>query len=579
MKYLVVLVVITGLAFGGNIDKNLAVEMALAEPGEQLPVMIIFDAVLDMEYINTATAGMDYWARREFVVNLLMSKAETSQSGVLKVLENSPAELVSDIKPFWIVNGIYCKATTDVINSVMDAPGVAYLEFGRTPREGNALIDPMNIRDVENGDVSDGTAWGVTKVNAPSVWGMGYDGDGIIVSIVDTGVNYNHLDLQNHMWSSGSYTNGWDFFDGDSDPMDDYGHGTHCAGSVASDGSAGTNCGVAPGAIIMALRINYYYGGESTWIEAFEFSTTHGARVISTSLGTDHGSMAGTMRQAQENLLAAGLCHSIAAGNSGPGSQTIGNPGDCPPPWLHPDQTLTGGLSAVTTVGATDSNDNIASFSSRGHSTWQSDAPWYDYPDSGGGLIDPDIAAPGVNITSCTWPSNSGYTTMDGTSMATPHVAGVMALLLDAVPSLTPADVEYYMEMNALELGASGKDNTYGAGRVDAYDAVSAALGGTGTTDDQIGVVSTPGILLSPVTPNPVMASAQFTVSTGSTCPADISIFDISGRKVAVIQNGEMEAGAHAFRWTPPSGVSNGIYFVQVVSQGELVTERFTIIR
>nr|MBC8428702.1 S8 family peptidase [FCB group bacterium] len=225
------------------------------------------------------------------------------------------------------------------------------------------------------------------------------------------------------------------------------------------------------------------------------------------------------------------------------------------------------------------SNDNIASFSSRGHSTWQSDAPWYDYPDSGGGLIDPDIAAPGVNITSCTWPSNSGYTTMDGTSMATPHVAGVMALLLDAVPSLTPADVEYYMEMNALELGASGKDNTYGAGRVDAYDAVSAALGGTGTTDDQIGVVSTPGILLSPVTPNPVMASAQFTVSTGSTCPADISIFDISGRKVAVIQNGEMEAGAHAFRWTPPSGVSNGIYFVQVVSQGELVTERFTIIR
>ena len=581
MKHLIVIVLFAGALLAGNIDFTLTREMDIAVPGEQLPVMIIFETSLDLDYINTATSSMEYWDKREFVVSLLKCNAISSQLEVLAILESSPKELVSEIKPFWIVNGIYCEITVDVIKSVCNLPGVSYLEYGRSPEEGIALIEPVNIRPVEKTDTMDGYAWGVSKVNAPSAWSQGYLGEGIIVSIVDTGVNYNHIDLSSHMWSDSEagYYNGWDFYDDDGDPMDSYGHGTHCAGSVAGDGSAGVIAGVAPYATIMALRINYYSGGESTWLEAYEFSIDHGARVISTSLGTSHGSMAGTFRQAEENILAAGVCHAVAAGNSGPGAQTIGCPGDCPPPWLHPDQGVTGGLSAVTTVGATDSGDTVASFSSRGYSTWSSDYPWYDYPDSGGGLIDPDICAPGVNIMSCDWSDTDGYTTMDGTSMATPHVAGLMALILNVDPSLSPATVEYVLEMTALELGASGKDNAYGSGRIDAYQAVMHALSWTKTTESQAGEIVSPAILLAPVAPNPVTSSARFVLNTSSASPVSIEVYDISGRKTAIIYSGELEAGIHSFQWTPPTEIANGMYFVQASSIDGTTTERFTLIR
>ncbi|MBD3277750.1 MAG: S8 family serine peptidase, partial [Candidatus Aegiribacteria sp.] len=190
---------------------------------------------------------------------------------------------------------------------------------------------------------------------------------------------------------------GWDFDNNDGDPMDSNGHGTHCAGSVAGDGNAGTETGVAPGATIMALRVGVTFADEVDVWDAFQFSIDYGADVISTSLGWPQNQSPDrtTWRESEENVLAAGLCHSVAAGNEGGGTGDWGDirtPGDCPPPWLHPDQTTTGGLSAVVTVGATDDTDNIASFSSVGYSTWMYDDPWYDYNDTAPniGLIDPD---------------------------------------------------------------------------------------------------------------------------------------------------------------------------------------------
>ncbi len=578
MRYILPLVCIVGILAAGSMDANLRSEIAAALPGEKIPVMILTGCDLDLEFVETATAGMGYWERREFVIDLLQSKARAAQQGILDELATYPEELVSGVKSFWLVNAVYCHATPEVIESIRERGDVAALELGRHPEEGIALIEPTEVRDVEAGDVVDGNAWGVDKINAPGAWGLGYEGAGIIVAIVDTGVNYNHVDLADHMWSGSGYTNGWDFYDNDGDPMDDYGHGSHCAGSVASDGTAGTVCGVAPEATIMALRIDYYYGGESTWIAAWEFGAEYGARVLSTSLGEPHGSMSASFRTSNENLLALGMCSSISAGNSGPGSQTIGSPGDCPPPWLHPDQPQSGGLSAVTTVGATDSGDNIASFSSRGHSTWGSDAPWYDYPDTGGGLIDPDVSGPGVNVTSCTWPNNNSYTTMSGTSMAAPHVAGLMALILDANPSLSPAQVEEILETTSLDLGSGGKDNTYGAGRIDAYEAVQEALG-TGVAEDQSGLVPATGLHLSPVVPNPVTGSMEFSVSMTETGTTELAVFDLTGRKVAVINQGMMEDGVHTYVWTPPAGVGSGLYFLTVTSPEGTATERFTVVR
>ncbi len=144
-------------------------------------------------------------------------------------------------------------------------------------------------------------------------------------------------------------------------------------------------------------------------------------------------------RQAFDNVLAAGVVSSVAAGNEGeqqglyPVPDNIRTPGDCPPPpWLHPDQTLTGELSSVICVGATNSGDGVAGFSGRGPCTWQSVSPYNDYPyPSDIGLIRPDISAPGVNIKSLAHYSNTGYESgWEGTSMATPCAAGIMALML-----------------------------------------------------------------------------------------------------------------------------------------------------
>jgi hypothetical protein len=157
--------------------------------------------------------------------------------------------------------------------------------------------------------------------------------------------------------------------------------------------------------------------------------------------------------------------------------QNVRTPGDCPPPWLHPDQTTTGGIAAVVCIGATDANDNIANFSSRGPVSWQSISGYNDYPyNPDMGLIRPDVCAPGVNIKSCLWNNNSGYQFMDGTSMATPGVAGVMALMLSKNPQITPAEICEILETTALHLpnASSPKGNIFGSGRIDAFEAVSA---------------------------------------------------------------------------------------------------------
>jgi len=203
---------------------------------------------------------------------------------------------------------------------------------------------------------------------------------------------------------------------------------------------------------------------------------------MSMSIGWHHNwsPARGTWRETLDNALAAGVVAAIAAGNEG-GSPTnpddVRTPGDCPPPWLNPDQTLIGGVSACVCIGATDNNDNLASFSARGPSEWEAISPYNDYPFNPElGLIRPDVCAPGVNIKSCNAFNINGYTSMSGTSMATPGVAGVMALLMSKIPNLTPSAIDIALETTAVDLGASGKDNLFGAGRIDALLAISSLV-------------------------------------------------------------------------------------------------------
>jgi len=470
-----------------KIDTELQEEMQFRDDNELIKINIILKAQYDQSELGSKAAIYRLKEdRRTFVVNELKRYSQETQQEIMSYLTNfERSNSVSEIKQFWIFNGISCNATKEVIEELSYLDDILIIGFDK---EHNWIFEDENPRP------ADGTreiTYNVLKVNAHLVWDLGYEGEGIIVAIVDTGVNYNHNDLKTHMWTHPDYPNhGWNFVGNNNNPMDDHNHGTHCAGTVAGDGTAGSQTGMAPKAQIMAIKVwnSQGSGGTSSMCQGIQFAVEKGAHIVSMSGGVWGGGSAAEriqFRNTMNNVLDAGLIASIAAGNDHTGTyyQAIPNqvrvPGNCPPPWLHPDQTTQGGISSVVCVGATNETDNIASFSSWGPVTWQTISGFNDYPyNPGMGLIRPDVCAPGVNIKSCSRTNVNGYQLMDGTSMATPCVAGVMALMLSAYPELTPAKICEILETTAVHLpnASSPKGNTYGSGRINAFEAVSAVL-------------------------------------------------------------------------------------------------------
>jgi subtilisin family serine protease len=469
---------------GITVTKDLIEQMDQNKANELIRINIRLVSQYDLQNLNKALTGMERSARRAVVVSELKEFSNKSQKDILTYLETKSNENQAQlIFSLWINNVITCMASNEVIYDLSQRSDIDRIDLDE---ERNMLMEV----EITPGDEPEGgkgvneITWNVTKVNVPAIWALGYTGTGIKVGVLDTGVNYNHVDLADHMWSDPSYPyHGYDFVNNDNNPMDDHGHGTHCAGTVAGDGTAGSQTGMAPDATIMALKVlsSTGNGTESGVWAAIQFTVEHGGDIISMSLGWQHswGVDRPSWRNSFNNALAAGVIASVAAGNEGdqqgtyPIPDNVRTPGDCPPPWLNPDQTLTGGISAVVCVGATSSNDNIAYFSSRGPVTWSAINPFNDYAyNPGMGLIRPDVSAPGDNIKSLAHYSNTGYEDgWSGTSMATPCVAGVMALMLNKNPNLTPAEINMALETTAVELGAAGKDNVYGAGRINALAA------------------------------------------------------------------------------------------------------------
>jgi len=468
-----------------KIDIGLQKEMQLRNQEELIRVNIILTAQYDqLELRSNAAIYRSKEEKRSFVVNELKRHSKETQQEVMSYLEHfAQNESVSDITSFWIFNGITCYATKEVIEALSYLDDVLIIGFDK---EDKWIPEYGESHPVDGGKE---ITWNVTKINAHLVWELGYTGEGIIVGVLDTGVNYNHHDLRDHMWTHPDYpNNGWNFNGNNNNPMDGHGHGTHCAGTVAGDGTSGSQTGMAPNAIIMALKVwdNSGSGTVSQMCAGFQFGVEHGAHVLSMS-GGKHGSTATDadwiqFRNTMNNVLEAGVIAPVAAGNEGPGGygpvsppKSVRIPSSCPPPWLHPDQTTIGGISSVVSVGATDINDNIAGFSSRGPVTWQNIAGYNDYPyNPGMGLLRPDVVAPGVNIKSLAHNNVTGYASgWDGTSMACPAVAGVMALMLERNSELTPAEICEILETTTIKFSPT-KDNIFGSGRVNALEAVNA---------------------------------------------------------------------------------------------------------
>jgi len=333
------------------------------------------------------------------------------------------------------------------------------------------------------------------QISAPEVWNVGYDGSGVTVAVIDTGIDASHPDLKGKVI-------GWkDFVNNKTTPYDDNGHGTHVAGIIASTGAAsdGKYKGVAPGAKLVGVKVLSAEGSGSvsTIIAGVDWVIQHkdkyNIKVINLSLGGSESSD-GTDALSQEvdKAWEDGIVVCVAAGNSGPDTYTIGSPAAAPD---------------VITVGAVDKNDVITSFSSRG--------PTAD------GRLKPEVVAPGNWIISDraagTQLTNElvgqYYVAAPGTSMATPHVSGAVALLREAHPDWTPDKIKYVLEITADVVNASAIAGiAYGAGRINVYEALNY---------DQDSKVDFTGYLA-----NKQNVTKEVTVSSGTTRIAALLTWD-----------------------------------------------------
>ena len=511
--------VLSTLTFGQNFNAiEPELQKVLNQKGEELiDIQIYFKSSIDSKQLNQATRkAYTKSEKKDFVVSELKAYSKNAQADVMSIL--TAEELsgkVSDIHNLWIANSISCKASASVVYRLSSHPDVKMIGYDKEFQ----LISPEQMEEIKSAAKSDVRAGGpdahVQTVEAHRVWWeKGYTGKNVIVAVLDSGTNINHLDLKDHLWTGyvdtnndgnpDTYVNGWNFIDNNSNITDEYGHGTHCAGIVCGDGTAIVTTGIAPDASLMTVKIINRAGGGSVtqMLNGVQFAVENGADVLSMSLGFKNKQLTTaqkeTIRATFDNVLAAGVVVCAAAGNDGDtygAPDNVDYPAACPAPWRNPDQTLEGGLSSVICVGAHDLNE-----SSRGPSTCEGTS-YNDYPYNEGasmGLIRPDISAPGYIIRSTKYSQNDIYELKSGTSQATPCVAGVIALMLEKNSNLTPAQISQIIEETATSKPET-KNNRVGAGVVNALAAVNSITE----------TVGNPYVQISSFNPQNIMTGVQ----------------------------------------------------------------------
>lgn len=320
---------------------------------------------------------------------------------------------------YWIVPAMAIRVPEQALAGLSKNPNVA-------------LVEPDGLMSINDAELD--SAWGVKRIGSEAAHLAGQRGTGVKIGVIDTGIDYTHPDLD------ANYKGGWDFVNNDAYPMDDHGHGTHIAGTIAAEDNGMGVVGVAPNAQLYALKVldSTGYGYFSNMIAAVQWCVQNGIHVTNNSYGSysDPGSI---FKQAYDNANAAGLVMVAAAGNAGSSGGTEDN------------VAWPARYSSVVAVAATDGSNYRASWSCTGPAI--------------------ELAAPGVSINS-TMPGG-GYGYKSGTSMACPHAVGAAAVLMGA--GLTNNDdVRYVLAMSAYDLGAAGDDNWYGFGLIDVPTALSA---------------------------------------------------------------------------------------------------------
>ena len=457
-----ILLLIAFSVFAGAVNNKISPQVeSLMLTHDKVPVIIVLK---DKPAVTSVS--------KELTINSMKNHASSSQQQLVDLLKDEKVKGKADkIKQFWIVNAIAVNASPGVIKAISTRDDVESIELDS---EIHILEDFSLSTQVTQGQIDRATN-AIKQINATNAWEIGIDGTGINVSVLDTGIYAAHPDI------AGRIIKGYDFVNNDNDPADDAGHGTHVAGTVGGNGAGGTTTGVAPNVSLLIAKVCNSGGWclNSAIVDAIQWSVGNGADIISMSLGDSARSNA--IHLAINNAINMEVVVIAAAGNEGPDSGTINYPG---------------GEKNVIAVGAVGGSDVIAYFSSRGPITVDGEV-----------LIKPDVSAPGVNINSLLYTSSgySGYT-WSGTSMATPHVSGAAALLLQAArqlgTTLSPLQVKSILENTSVDKGLAGKDNNYGAGRIDVFAAINSLAPPpvgfiNGTVMDSVDKTGIAGVLVS----------------------------------------------------------------------------------
>lgn len=454
------------------------IDRAVLERAERQKGDVTFWILLrEKAALAPAAAVQSKKARGRFVYERATEVAARSQADLQRFLR---ARRVS-FQSFWIVNAIRVSGDTSLVQELARRPDVERIVEDRVynlPTAESQQAD-LSILAVE---------WGIDRIGAPLVWSnFNVRGEGVVVANIDSGVRYDHPALIRQYrgnLGNGTFDHNYNWFDParacvSPAPCDNTGHGTHTMGIIAGDDGAGNQIGVAPGVRWISAKgcetdscstASLLAAGQ--WVLAPTNLADVNPRpdlapdIVNNSWFVSDGAdpfYQGTI----QSWLAAGIFPAFAAGDAGPSCGSVAAPAS---------------YTGTYAVGAFDINNAIAPFSSRGPA-----------PAAVGRGTKPNIAAPGVNIRS-SW-NDGGYSTQSGTSMAVPHLAGTVALMWSAAPSLFGdiGQTRTILDQAASDVsdlscgGTPGNNNVWGQGRLDAFAAVSRAAGGAvGTLDGTV---------------------------------------------------------------------------------------------
>jgi len=438
--------------------------------------------------VSAAYEMKDHNARGWFVYDTLNRHAARTQANLKSLLKKSARAYQS----FWVANMLIAEVDRPLLLSLANRSDVSRIDANKVERRiESAEVARFGV-ETDNAKAPEAVEWGVANVNAPQVWAMGFTGQGIVVGQLNTGVRWTHNALiskyrgwngsanHNFNWHDAIHSGGGACGANSIAPCDDNGNGTHTTGTTVGDDGGSNQIGVAPGAKWIGCRnMDQGNGTPATYTECLQFM------IAPTDLSGNNANPAlrphvlnnpwdcpvseGCATRAEletiiNNTEAAGIFLTAPAGNAGPGCSTVSNP-----PAIY---------SAAFSAGAINITNDLASFSSRGPSTFYNP-----------NLLKPDISAPGVSIRSAVVGSDTSFGNLNGTTMAGSHVAGVVALLWSARPHLARniAATKTVLQntanpdvsVNAQTCGGIPStqipNNSFGYGRIDALAAVNAS--------------------------------------------------------------------------------------------------------